>query len=420
MVFCNVPTNSPPPPEVAGGASLSMAHVEQREMRMNTMAVRFALAVAGTALGTALLGGVRGTKDTVKIGVTQPLTGAFAASGNYVAQGAKLAEEEINKAGGVLGNKIELIVEDNKSNPTEAVATAEKLIVKDKVPVMMGAWSSTLTLAVMPKLEEYKVPMLVETSSSGKITTSGNPYVFRISPTSEMEAKAFTPLFKSLGIKKADFLATNNDFGLGASKEFSEAAQKVGVEIGVKETMDPKATDFSAQPAKIKASGADTLFVTTAVEQITLILKQAKDQQLTARIITTGGSNSPDQLIAQAGEAANGSYHLVFFTPWFPEAVKNPEVAKTFVAIWNEKKHNVGGLTEGFRGWDGVNVIAEAVKTAGKAEPEAIRKALWDVKVKGINGDISFIKQGPAGKESAQNVPSVYLVKIEGGKVVQP
>jgi branched-chain amino acid transport system substrate-binding protein len=376
------------------------------------------LMLAGLAV--SLLVGGAAAQDSIKIGVTQPLTGAFAASGNYVAQGAKIAEEEINKAGGVLGNKLQLIIEDNKSNPTEAVATAEKLINSDKVPVLMGAWSSTLTLAVMPKLEEYKVPMLVETSSSGKITTSGNPFVFRISPTSEMEAKAFVPLFKKLDIKKADFLATNNDFGLGASKEFSQAAKDNGVAVGVMETMDPKATDFSAQLAKIKASGADTLFVTTAVEQITLILKQAKDQQLSQRIITTGGSNSPDQLIAQAGDAANGSYHLVFFTPWFPEAVKNPEIAKKFVAIWNEKKHNVGGLTEGFRGWDGVHVIAEAIKTAGKAEPEAIRKALWDVKVKGINGDISFIKQGPAGKESAQNVPSVYLVKIEAGKVMQP
>ena len=227
-------------------------------------------------LGATLLAAGAQAQDTIKIGVTQPLTGAFAASGNYVAQGAKIAEEEINKAGGVLGKKIELIVEDNKSNPTEAVATAEKLIVRDKVPVMMGAWSSTLTLAVMPKLEEYKVPMLVETSSSGKITVSGNPYIFRISPTSEMEAKAFTPLFKQMSIKKADFLATNNDFGLGASKEFSEAAKKEGVQVGVMETMDPKATDFSAQLAKIKASGGDTLFVTTAVEQATLILRQAK------------------------------------------------------------------------------------------------------------------------------------------------
>ena len=373
--------------------------------------------IAGLAV--ALMAGPAAAQDTIKIGVTQPLTGAFAASGNYVAQGAKIAEEEINKAGGVLGKKLQLLIEDNKSNPTEAVATAEKLINSDKVPVLMGAWSSTLTLAVMPKLEEYKVPMLVETSSSGKITTSGNPYIFRISPTSEMEAKAFAPLFKKMNIKKADFLATNNDFGLGASKEFSQAAKDNGVEVGVMETMDPKATDFSAQLAKIKASGGDTLFVTTAVEQITLILKQAKDQQLSQRIITTGGSNSPDQLIAQAGDAANGSSHLVFFTPWFPEAVKNPEIAKTFVALWNEKKHNVGGLTEGFRGWDGLNVIAAAIKAAGKAEPEAISKALWDVKVKGINGDISFIKQGPAGKESAQNVPSVYLVKIDNGKVIR-
>src|SRR5689334_527412 len=260
-------------------------------------------------------------QETIKIGVTQPLTGAFAASGNYVTQGAKIAEEVINASGGVKGRKIELIVEDNKSNPTETVATAEKLIAKDKVPVLIGAWSSTLTLAVMPKLMEYQVPMVVETSSSGKITTSGNPYIFRISPTSEMEAKAFAGMVKKFGIKKADFLATNNDFGLGASQEFSNMLKKEGVQVGVVETMDPTATDFSAQLAKIKASGADTLFVTTAVEQITLILKQAKEQQVKARIITTGGSNSPDQLIQQAGEAANGSLHLVFFTPWFPEAV---------------------------------------------------------------------------------------------------
>src|SRR6185503_13336667 len=78
-------------------------------------------ALAMLAAGPAL------AQEPIKIGVTQPLTGAFAASGNYVAQGAKLAEDDINAAGGVLGRKIQLIIEDNKSNPTEAVATAEKL-----------------------------------------------------------------------------------------------------------------------------------------------------------------------------------------------------------------------------------------------------------------------------------------------------
>ena len=319
----------------------------------------------------------------------------------------------------MLGKKIQLIIEDNKSNPTEAVGTAEKLIARDKVPVLMGAWSSTLTLAVMPKLMEYGVPMLVETSSSGKITTSGNPWIFRISPTSAMEAKSFASMVKKMGIKKADFLSTNNDFGLGAAKEFSTMLKGQGVQIGAMETMDPKATDFSAQLAKIKASGSDTLFVTTAVEQITLILRQAKEQQVKARIITTGGSNSPDQLIQQAGDAAEGSLHLVFFTPWFPEAVKYPELAKGFVSEWNARKHHVGGLTEGFRGYDGIMTIVAAIKAAGKAEPAAIQQALWGVKVKGINGDIAFNKEGPKGKESGQSVPAVYVVKIERGKVAK-
>src|SRR6476659_10535165 len=114
--------------------------------------MRFRLSsVVLTVAAAAVLAGPALAQDTIKIGVTEPLTGAFAASGNYVTEGARLAEEEINKAGGVLGRKIQLIVEDNKSNPTEAVATAEKLVVRDSVPVMMGAWSSGLTLAVMPK-----------------------------------------------------------------------------------------------------------------------------------------------------------------------------------------------------------------------------------------------------------------------------
>jgi branched-chain amino acid transport system substrate-binding protein len=373
------------------------------------------LATAAILAGSAFTGAY--AQETIKIGVTQPLTGAFAASGNYVAQGTKIAADEINAAGGVLGKKIQLIIEDNKSNPTEAVSTVEKLIEKDKVPVLIGAWSSTLTLAIMPKLEEYKVPLIVETSSSGKITTSGNPYVFRISPTSAMEAKAFEPLVKKMGIKKASFLYTNNDFGIGSGQEYSKMLKADGVQIGVMETMDPAATDFSAQLAKIKASGADTLFVTTAVEQLTLILKQAKEQQLKVRIISCGGSNSPDQLIQQAGAAADGSYHTAFFPPWFPEVTKYPEVSKRYMDEWKKRGYNVGGLTEGFRGFDAVYVAVAAIKAAGKAEPEAIRKALWNVHVKGVYGDIKFNKQGPAGKESGQNVPAVYLVTIKDGKV---
>src|SRR5713226_10748616 len=122
-------------------------------------------ALAPIVLAAGLITGAD-AQEAIKIGVIQPLTGAFAASGNYVANGAKIAADEINAKGGILGKKIELVIEDNKSNPTEAAAVAEKLITSDKTPIMMGAWGSSLTLAVMPKLMEYETPMVVETSSS--------------------------------------------------------------------------------------------------------------------------------------------------------------------------------------------------------------------------------------------------------------
>lgn len=374
-------------------------------------------------LSAALLApGVAFAQETIKIGVTQPLTGAVAASGNYVANGARVAEEVVNANGGVLGKKIQLIIEDNKSNPKEAVASAEKLIVRDKVPVLMGAWSSTFTLAVMPKLVEYGVPMVVETSSSTKITTSGNPWVFRIAPTSAMEAKSFAEKLDHFqpAIQKADFLAVNNDFGRGSADEFRKMLQAKGVKIGVTETMAPEATDLSAQLSSIKQSGGDTLFVTTGVEQITLILKQAAELRLPHRVITNGGSSSPDQLIAQAGAAADGGYFTLFFAPWFPEKAVHPTVAKTFVDGWNKKGYDFAGLTEGYRGFDGIMTIVEAIKTAGKAEPQAIRDALWTVKLDGVNGDIAFKKDGPEGKESGQNEANVYVVQVKDGKVTMP
>jgi branched-chain amino acid transport system substrate-binding protein len=373
------------------------------------------------AIAVLAMAGAAPAQDVIKIGVNEPLTGAVAASGTYVTDGTRIAAEVVNRNGGVLGKKIELVIEDNKSNPKEAVDAAEKLILRDKVPVMIGAWSSTFTLAIMPKLIEYGVPMVVETSSSGKITTSGNPWIFRISPTSEMEAIAFLDKLDKFNppIKKIDFLSVNNDFGRGAAAEFRKALESKGVKVGVSETMTPEATDLSAQLANIKKSDGDTVFVTTGVEQTTLVIRQAAEQRLSQRIVTTGGA-FPDKLIANAGPAGMASYHILFFAPWFADKAKYPEVAKVYVDEWNKKGWEFAGLTEGFRGYDAVLTIVEALKIAGKAEPEAIREALWKTKLHGVNGDISFIKQGPEGKESGQNVPNIYIVMLKEGKVTLP
>ncbi|SHJ29614.1 branched-chain amino acid transport system substrate-binding protein [Roseomonas rosea] len=355
--------------------------------------------------------------DPIKIGMTQPLTGSVAASGNYVANGAKIAVDVLNRAGGVLGAPIQLVLEDNKSNPREAVAAAEKLVLRDRVPVMIGAWSSTFTLSIMPKLLEYKVPMVVETSSAARITTSGNPYVFRIAPTSEMEAVAFAEQLAkfSPAIRKIDFLSVNNDFGRGATEKFTAALQAKGIGIGRTETMTPEATDLSAQITALKQSDGDTVFLTTGVEQQTLALRQGVEQRLGKRWVTTGGS-FPDALLANPLPAGNTSYHILFYAPWFPERAPYPAIAKAYTDEWNKHGWEFAGLTEGFRGYDAVLTVVEAIKLAGRAESEAIREALWKVKLQGVNGDIAFMKEGPAGRESGQNKPNVAIVTLSEGK----
>lgn len=379
-----------------------------------------AFLVAIIAVAVPGASGVAQQAEPVKIGVIQPLSGPVAASGNYVRMGAEIARDWINGRGGVLGRPIQLVIEDNKSDPKEAASAAEKLIVRDKVPAILGAWGSSMTLAVMPKLEEYGVPMVVETSSAASITKKGNPWIFRISPPSEMEALGLEKYLGDLGVKKADFLAVNTDWGRGAITAFGEIVKRRGGSVAAVEFMDQAATDMSAQLAKIRGTGADTMFLTTSVEQITLVLRQAQEQRLNRQIITTGGSSSPNQLVSQAGAAAEGTYHILFFLPWFPEAMPDGKLAKAFVDEWRKRGHPFEGLTEGFRGHDGILTLVEAIRLAGRAEPKAIQQALWKVDLVGVNGPIKFGKDGPAGKESGQSQPSIFLVQIKDGKVTLP
>ena len=149
---------------------------------------------------------------------------------------------------------------------------------------------------------------------------------------------------------------------------------------------------------------------------MTLLMKQAQSLGLKRRIVTTGGT-LPDQLIAQAGTAANDSYHDAMFAPWFPETAPDPEAAKVFIADWTKAGLPPGGMPEGARGYDAVRVLALAIEKAGAADSEKIRAALWEISYAGLTGNIKFEKVGPAGKESGQSPAVTHLVKIDEGKV---
>src|SRR4030095_6900941 len=217
---------------------------------------RWSLLFVALAVG-AFLAPAGFAQAPIKIGVIEPLSGPVAGSGQCVRMGAEIARDWINAKGGVNGRKVELVIEDNKSDPKEAASAAEKLIVRDKVPAIMGAWGSSMTLAAMPKLEEYGVPMVVETSSAASVTKRGNPWIFRISPPSEMEALGLEQYVDKLGVK--------TDGGVGSITAFGDMLKKKGATVGVAEYMDQAATDMNAQITKIKATGGDTLFLTTAV-----------------------------------------------------------------------------------------------------------------------------------------------------------
>ena len=310
----------------------------------------------------------------------------------------------------MLGKKIELVIEDNKCNPTEAAAVAEKLIVRDKVPVLMGAWGSSLTLAVMPKLMEYEVPMLVETSSSGKITTTGNPFIFRISPPSAIEATAFAKMIDQLDLKKADFLVINNDWGRGTAEEFGKMFKAHGIKVGPGRDHGPGRAGHeraARQDQGLRRRHPDRHHRGRAADAD---LQAGGGARAKRRIITTGGSQAPDQLIEQAGGAANGSIHWCSSRPGSPTRRRTRTRPKNFIAEWKKRGYAFAGCTESFRGYDGIRTIAAAIKKAGKAEPAAIQAALWNVKSR-ASAATSSSTRGPAGKESGQSVPNVYLVE---------
>jgi len=232
-----------------------------------------------------------------------------------------------------------------------------------------------------------------------------------------MEALGFAELVGKYAppVRKVDFLSVNNDFGRGATDKYGAVLGAKGIATGRAETMAPDATDLSAQLAALRQSDGDMLFITTGVEQLTLAMRQAVEQRVGKRIVSTGGS-FPDQLIANPLPPGSASDHVLFYAPWFPEQAVHPKVAEAYTAEWNKRGWEFAGLTEGFRGYDAVLTAVEAIRIAGRPEAEAIREALWKVDIQGVNGDIRFQKEGPAGRESGQNKPNVYIVRLADGK----
>jgi branched-chain amino acid transport system substrate-binding protein len=359
--------------------------------------LRLALCTLAIGIGSALHSAA--AQETIKIGLIQPVSGPAAYNGKNTVDGARLAESEVNAAGGVLGKRIEVVLQDGKADPAESLSAAEKLLGRDKVKVLIGAWASSATLAVMPLVQRYEVPLIVETSTAEKITEAGNPWVFRISSNSKVDADALQPhLLSKLGLKKVVFMAANNDFGRAVVNNWTRVLTAQGATVVMAEYHKPGETNFAPTLTKIKNSGADSIVITSDSSTLSNIIKQSFEHGLKGlnRVVTSG---FPAETIVQlAGkEAAEGVLVQNYFAPHAPPAGKAPvydAFAKTYRAKYPESGQGVDANVAG--GYDAVRLAAAAISAAKSTEPAKIRDALKTIRFDGLTGMLQFDAQGQA------------------------
>ncbi|QUL56078.1 ABC transporter substrate-binding protein [Paenibacillus tritici] len=315
---------------------------------------------------------------TIKIGADLELTGGQASFGDSVSKGAKLAVDEINAAGGVLGKQLELIVADNASKSEEATQAAQKLITSDKVVTIIGASTSTNTLGIVPVATEKKIPLVSVGATNPKVTVderSGNvnEYVFRAAFIDPFQGEVMANFaLDSLKAKTAViYTDTSSDYSKGLQKFFEETFKGKGGEVLSQESYQQKDSDFKAVLTRIKATNPDVIYLPGYYEEVGKIVKQAREMGITVPFLGGDGWDSP-QLVEIAGAAALDN---TFMSNHYSSEDTAPEVT-SFVDAY--KAANGGAVPDGMAalGYDALKLVADAITRAGEADPAKITEAL--------------------------------------------
>lgn len=363
---------------------------------MKIKAVVFAIA-ASAAFSTY-------AADTIKIGVIQPLTGSVAYNGTADVNGSKLAVQQRNAKGGVLGKQIELVIEDGQCQPAKTVSAAEKLIQKDKVPVISGAFCSSATIAAMSVTEKYKVPFLSGVSSKSDLTERGNNWFFRSAETDGLLAHAFAEiLVDQLKLKRIAYIGVNDDWGRGGIEEFSSQIEKLGGETVTKLYFDHGATDFYTMLTRLRAAKPDGVFVAAETQDGSILVKQMKEIGLQAQIFGVGSWATAD-FVNLTGDASEGIHAAVPYV----HNIQRPE-NEQFVAAYEAAYKELPGKYSA-AGYNALNIIMDAIERAGEASPEKIRDALEATDYTGPNGNFKF-----DSKHQGYGFDAV-LVKLHNGQ----
>ncbi len=339
----------------------------------------------------------------VKIGVIFPTKTIIGKQGQ---QGAELAAEMLNKAGGVVdGRQIELIVYDTNYAPVEGVAAVQRLLTEDKAKFVVGEISSTVALAVIPVVESEGALVMFSVPKHPNVTAGNYPNVFRLNSTTEIDAVSFDKYLKDdIAPKKVAILAENNDVGQLSVQNMKKL---FGDKVVFSDFFGVQQSDFSALASNTKASNADLVcIVASNPEQSGNLLRALADLGFGGkRCLTPGLLNN--NLPKIAGKAAEGVFSEDVYAP----SLDN-ELNKKFVATFQAKYGTLPGKIE-VLGFESVWVLGNAIKAAGTDKVETVGETLRRQEWKTPRGSLRFDKSGQAISDR------LYRVTVKDGQVIE-
>ena len=351
--------------------------------------------------------------ETIKIGSTAPLTGPVAIYGVTSINGAKLAMEEINKNGGVLGKQIEYIVLDSKGDSTEAI-TAYNRLVDEGIVAYLGEITSKPTLAIAEVAAQDNMPMITPTGTQFNITEAG-PNVFRVCFTDPYQGVVLANLAKkNLNAKTVALLVNNSsDYSDGVAEAFVKEAERLGLQIVAKEGYAEGDKDFRAQLTKVAATNPDVLLVPDYYEQVALITTQAREVGVKSTFI---GPDGWDGVAKALDSSAYGAVENSYFTNHYSVEDTNEKV-QNFLKAYREKYKDEPSAFSALS-YDAAYLMKDAIEKAGSTDKDAIVKAMKESDFAGVTGHLRF-------DEKNNPVKAVTVLKVVNGNytfdsVIQP
>lgn len=327
---------------------------------------------------------------TVKLGVNMELSGAAAAYGGAEKEGIDLAVDQINKDGGVLGKKIQVVSKDNKSDNNEAASVAANLTTKDQVAAIVGPATSGATKAVLPNITKAQVPTVTPSGTDDAITKQKGkvqPYIFRSCFQDSFQGVVLAKYAEdNMKASKAVILGDNSsDYAIGLAKAFKKTYKG---EVVDEENFTAGDKDFQATLTKIKNKDFDVLFIPGYYTEAGLIIKQAREMGIDKPII--GADGFGDEKLVDTAGASNVSN--VFYTGHFSTKAPATDKVEPFIKAFKEK-YNQEPSSFNALGYDAVYMIKQAIEDQKSASPAAITKGLANLKdFVGVTGEMTMDK----------------------------